>query len=121
VPQTAAGPVRYVSRLPPASVLEGQVRGPAVSFLKRYQGDSFGGYRVGDQLVGMRRTGHGVHYEGRLSPDGNAIEGRWWIDPTGPGRRTEGLFTLRRHGAGTPPPVDERATAEPARRPWWPW
>ena len=46
----------------------------------------------------MQQEGHAVHYEGRLSPDGLEIEGRWWIDadPEYGTRRTEGLFVLRR-------------------------
>jgi hypothetical protein len=46
VPDAPAGPVRRVSHLPAASVLEGVRRGQAVSFLKTYQGASFGGYKA---------------------------------------------------------------------------
>ena len=98
VPEAPAGPIRYVSNLPTTATLEGVRRGQRVSFLKTYQGTSFGGYKVGDKLVGVRMDGHSVHYEGQLSPDGLVIEGRWWIDAD-PGygtRRTEGLFMLRR-------------------------
>jgi hypothetical protein len=97
LPDAPAGPIRYVSHLPSGSVLEGQCKGPVVAFLKTYQGTSFSGYKAGDRLVGTERKGHSVHYEGRLSPDGLAIEGRWWIDadPRAGTLRAEGLFSLR--------------------------
>jgi hypothetical protein len=93
-----ADPIRYISRLPSGSVLEGRCKGPIVYFLKTYQGSSFSGYKAGDQLLGIEKEGHGVHYEGSLSPDGLELEGRWWIDadPEYGMRRTEGLFLLRR-------------------------
>jgi hypothetical protein len=97
-PDAPATPIRYVMHLPPDSELEGWVKGPEVSFLKFYMGDQYGGYLIGDSVVGFQHAAHVVHYTGRLSTDGEAIEGRWWIDPT-PGRgarRTEGSFTLRR-------------------------
>jgi hypothetical protein len=97
-PDAPAGPIRYVSRLPAESALEGRRQGQVVSFLKTYQGTSFDGYKVGDQFLGAEKAGHSVHYEGRLSPDGRTIEGRWWIEADqeeGTGR-AEGYFTLRR-------------------------
>jgi hypothetical protein len=102
VPDAAAGPIRYVSHLPTASALEGRCSGKTVYFVKTYQGTSFGGYKVGDKLVGVQKDGHAVHYEGYLSSDGLVIEGRWWIDADqeyAP-RRSEGLFTLRRSEEG---------------------
>ena len=97
-PDEPAAPIRYLSHLPPASALEGWVRGTALYFLKTYQGTHTGGFAVGDRLVGHRIEGHAVHYSGKLSPDGLEIEGRWWIDPLceSGGRRTEGSFALRR-------------------------
>jgi len=98
VPAVPGAPIRYVSHLPSNSDLEGRRTGQAVFFLKTYQGTSFGGYKVGDQLLGIQKDGHVVHYEGQLSPDGLVIEGRWWIDadPAYATRRTEGTFLLRR-------------------------
>jgi hypothetical protein len=121
VPDAPSGPIRYVSHLPPESALEGRVNGNDVYFLKTYQGASFGGYRVGDKLVGQKKAGHSVHYRGQLRPDATEIEGVWWIeaDPDGGTRRTEGLFTLRRQeGSGSPA---EQAPSEsvPGRHPWW--
>jgi hypothetical protein len=98
VPAVRGAPIRYVSHLPTHSALEGRRTGQTVFFLKTYQGTSFGGYKVGDQLVGIQKDGHAVHYEGQLSPDGLVIEGRWWIDadPAYATRRTESTFLLRR-------------------------
>jgi hypothetical protein len=117
----APGPIRYVSHLPPNSTLQGRRTGQTVSFLKSYQGTSFGGYRVGDHLVGVRKAGHEVHYEGRLSSDGLVIEGQWWIDadPAAGTPRTEGLFHLRHSEAGEPPSEPPAPGSEKEKRPWW--
>jgi hypothetical protein len=121
VPDVASGPIRYVSHLPPNSILRGRRTGQTIYFLKTYQGTSFGGYRVGGNLLGIRKADHEVHYEGQLSPDGLVIEGRWWIDadPAARTPQTEGLFHLRRTEASDtssaqPPPVSEKE-----KRPWW--
>jgi hypothetical protein len=99
-PEAPVAPVRYVSHLPPESTLEGWIRGPGLYFLKSYQGVSFGGFRLGDRVVGEEIEDPTVHYSGRVGPGGEEIEGRWWIDPTpeAGGRRTEGSFILRRRG-----------------------
>jgi hypothetical protein len=98
-PDAPATPIRYVTHLPPDSALEGEVKGPDVCFLKSYIGAHYGGYLIGDRpVLGFRLEGHLVHYRGRLSSDGEAIEGRWRINPS-PGagaRRTKDLFILRR-------------------------
>ncbi len=98
IPDAPSGPIRYISQLPAESVLEGRCLGARVSFLKTYQGTSFGGYKVGNQLIGVQKTGHAVHYEGQLSSDGLTMEGRWWIDgdPAQGTQRVEGYFALGR-------------------------
>jgi hypothetical protein len=96
--------------LPPNSDLQGLVKGLEVYFLKTYLGTHYGGYQVGDKLVGFQHAAHAVHYGGRVSSDGEEIEGKWWIDAT-PGsgtRQTEGSFTLRRQEG------DELSTEEVA-------
>ena len=105
VPDAPASPIRYVSHLPPNSSLQGRRTGQTVYFLKTYQGTSFGGYQIGNQLLGIQKASHKVHYEGQLSPDGLVIEGRWWIDsdPVSATPQTEGLFHLRRAEAGAIP------------------
>jgi hypothetical protein len=119
LPDAPPGPIRYVSHLPSGSVLEGRRKGQVVYFLKTYRGTTFSGYKAGDQLLGVQKEGHAVHYEGRLSRDGLVIDGRWWIeaDPAYGSRRTEGLFSLRRQGQ--PPDRGQAPTAERADRPWW--
>ncbi|MFI5456774.1 MAG: hypothetical protein ACHRXM_15110 [Isosphaerales bacterium] len=97
-PDAPATPIRYVTHLPPDSALEGWVKDLEVYFLKAYEGTHYGGYQIGDKLVGFQKAAHVVHYGGRVSSDGEEIEGKWWIEDTpghGP-RRAEGAFTLRR-------------------------
>ncbi len=98
IPDAPAGSIRYITHLPPDSHLEGRRNERVVSFVKSYLGTTYSGYKVGDKMLGTKKEGHDVHYEGKLSSDGLEIEGRWWIDPD-PNhgtRRAEGLFTLRR-------------------------
>ena len=97
-PDAPATEVRYVTHLPPDSALEGWVRGLEVYFKKTCEGAHYGGYLIGDKLVGYQNAVHVVHYGGRISSDGQEIEGKWWIEETpgdGP-RRAEGTFTLER-------------------------
>ncbi len=121
VPDAPDGPIRYVSHLPPNSTLQGRRTGQTVYLLKSYQGTSFGGYQVGDQLVGIQKGGHQVHYEGQLSPDGLILEGRWWIDPDPalgtPG--SEGLFHLHRLEAGESLSAKAVPSEGEKKRPWW--
>lgn len=102
-PDAPATPIRYVTHLPADSALQGWVEGPEVYFLKCYLGTHYGGYQVGDKIVGFEKTAHAVHYAGRLSPDGEVIEGRWWISsvPAEGIRRAEGSFTLRREAGAS--------------------
>jgi hypothetical protein len=97
-PESPNAPIRARSELAPLSLLEGHVRGRDVYFLKRYLGECFFGYQVGDRRVGQTTDAHAVHYRGRLAGDGRSLAGRWWIDTETPGGvvRTEGEFELRR-------------------------
>jgi hypothetical protein len=101
VPDAPGAPVRSVTQLPSASVLEGSVRGRFVSFRKIYRGEHFSGYRVGDRYVGVVLEHHVVHYQGELNDSGTEIQGNWWIEPArgAGGRRAEGSFWLRRLAA----------------------
>jgi hypothetical protein len=121
VPDGAPGPIRCVSHLPPNSILQGRRTGQAVYFLKTYQGIAFGGYRVGNQLLGVRKADHAVQYEGQLSSDGQVIEGRWRIDadPVAGTLQTEGLFHLRRAEVGEPPSAQPATVVEKEKRAWW--
>jgi hypothetical protein len=97
-PDAPATEIRYVTHLPSDSALEGWIKGLDVYFLKSYEGTHYGGYQIGDFIVGHQNEAHVVHYGGRVSSDGQKIEGKWWIEETpedGP-RRGEGTFTLER-------------------------
>ena len=98
LPREISGPIRFVTHLPTDSVLDGQVEGSTVAFVKTYRGQSYSGYKVGDAIVGGHSENHCVQYRGRLGPDGATLEGRWWIDAD-PERliaRAEGSFSLHR-------------------------
>lgn len=90
--------IRAESVLPSDSLLNGEIEGLAIRFRKTYQGQFFSGYRVGDVRVGITGEDHEVYYQGRISPDGMEIEGKWLLreglDHDGP--RAEGGFYLRR-------------------------
>jgi hypothetical protein len=98
VPEAGNSPIRYIWTVPAESLLEGSVKGESVYFLKTYEGTCFGGYRVGEKLVGEESAAHSVHYSGQLDPDGLVIEGKWWIEANRERQtpRTEGHFNLRR-------------------------
>jgi hypothetical protein len=97
-PEADPDAIRYVSHLPAESTVEGWVRDDSIYLLKTYEGAHFGGYKVGDRVLGHVVESHSVHYRGKLSPDGREIEGHWWIESEGgPGSsRNEGSFLLRR-------------------------
>jgi hypothetical protein len=96
-------PVMAEVELPADSLLDGEVDGDAVRFLKVYQGRYFTGYRVGSLRVGIFGEGQEVHYRGLLSPEGNEIEGQWLLHgvPEKGMVRTEGAFVLRRETANS--------------------
>jgi hypothetical protein len=94
-PDAPREPILATSIFPPYSTVEGDVRGRTVSFVKRYLGELFSGWRIGDCLIGTTKAGHEVRFRGTLSDDGNSIEGRWWVDESD-GPRLEGGFRLQR-------------------------
>jgi hypothetical protein len=103
VPAAPSAPIRALTGLHPDSRLVGRVEGNVVSFVKTYLGASFHGYKVGDIILGAETAGHDVQYQGKLSPDRQTIEGRWWIDADSSRghSRCDGLFSLRRETAQT--------------------
>jgi hypothetical protein len=120
LPDAPATAIRSLSHLPPDSQLAGRCDGRVVSFVKSYVGTSFSGFKVGDKLVGMEAEGHAVSYQGKLSSDGEQIEGRWWIDadPKRGTSRSDGFFKLRR----VPRAEQSQADGQPkaaADRAWW--
>ena len=97
-PDAPRGPIRAATHVPEFSTLEGSVEGRCVRFVKRYLGDHFSAWKIGDRLVGTTQEEQVVHYSGTLSDDGDSLEGRWWVEGRGrkgPGR-TEGSFLLHR-------------------------
>jgi hypothetical protein len=102
-PEVPEGPIVAEIKLSKSSSVEGQVEGqvegPSVRFLKTYDGPHFAGYRIGDLRVGVLGQDQEVEYSGRLSRDGQEIEGRWHLsDSIHPlwESRHEGGFYLRR-------------------------
>jgi hypothetical protein len=97
-PDTPQAQLRSANRLPSQSFLEGSVTGRSVTFIKKYQGDSFSGFRVGDRYVGAVISDHAVHYQGLLNDDATRIEGKWWIPPNPEqgGIGCNGFFILNR-------------------------
>ncbi len=95
-PDAPATGVRYVTHLSAGRFwpLHGWVDGPEVYFKKNYRGTHYGGYQIGDKLVGFEKESHAVHYGGRVSSDGQEIEGKWWIEDTAGDatRPAEGAF-----------------------------
>lgn len=91
-------PVRAELIIPADSEVDGEVADGAVRFLKRYRGPFFTGYRLGDSVrVGVTGENPEVFFGGRLSADGDCIEGRWRLPTSGnPLMRNEGEFVLRR-------------------------
>jgi hypothetical protein len=67
---------RYPTHFPPDSDLQGWVQSTQVYFRKTHQGTHYGGYQVGDNLVGFQTVAHVVHYGGRVSSNGEEIEGK---------------------------------------------
>jgi hypothetical protein len=91
------GPITTRSVLPKESILEGTVSGEFVRFRKRYQGESFHSFQVGDKEIGHTTPGHAVEYSGRFSVDGSTISGQWRIHEPGAARGClKGGFELRR-------------------------
>jgi hypothetical protein len=98
LPDAPTEPIQYVWHLPQHSVLAGWVRGATVYFVKTYRGIHYGGYQIGNVIVGHQTEDHAVQYRGKLSPGRDEIEGTWWIDESGEpvGRRSGGSFVLQR-------------------------
>jgi hypothetical protein len=100
-PSAPPGPIVTESHLPPDSIIEGDVHGQSVQFLKTYQGQHSAGLRIGETRMPLQiASQHQVQYHGQVSPDGQEIEGRWSIlsgsDEDSTRVRSEGSFVLRR-------------------------
>jgi hypothetical protein len=94
-PDAGSAPIRYKSKLSSQSIIEGTVDGDMVRFVKKYQGDHYGCFVVGNREVGCTRPGHSVNYHGRVKDQGLHIEGTWTIlQPNS--RPVQGTFVLKR-------------------------
>jgi hypothetical protein len=76
-PGALRSPIQANWRLPEFSTLEGEITGRQVRFVKRYIGESFAGWRIGEKLVGETVTDRADEYAGMIEADGNSIEGHW--------------------------------------------
>ena len=76
-PEAPLGPVVAEIHLPESSIIEGDVEDQSVRFIKTYQGEHEAGYRIGGMRMRWNTDTHQVQYQGRLSPNGQEIEGYW--------------------------------------------
>jgi hypothetical protein len=87
------GEAEVLSTLPEHSIVEGEVAGRVVTFVKRYQGNTTTNVWLADapgkQAMTFDAPGHDVHYLGTLDAAGTELAGHWSI----PGRH--GLPALR--------------------------
>jgi len=91
------GEVEILAELPEHSVVEGEVNGRVVDFIKTYQGPTHTSVRLaGKGEMVFEMTGHAVRYLGTLSTDGAEITGHWTIEPKDGARLMRDRFTLRR-------------------------
>lgn len=94
------GEVEILAELPEHSVVEGEVHGRVVNFMKTYQGPTHTSVRLaGKGEMVFEMTGHAVRYLGTLSTDGAEIAGHWTIEPKDGARLMRDRFTLRRASA----------------------
>ena len=86
-----------VTTLPESSVIEGDVVGGTVTFVKRYQGVHRASLWIAGSAVDIETPDHCVQYRGLLEQGGAVIRGRWRIPPfDGDGEEATGAFELRR-------------------------
>lgn len=86
-----------MTSLPDRSVVEGEIAGDRVTFVKRYLGaQRTSGWNDGEEFH-LEVEGHRVLYAGRLDAQGEKIRGQWRIPSPFPGERDEvGAFELHR-------------------------
>ena len=80
VPHATAGSIHYLTRLPIDSSIQGRRDGQVISFVKKYAGECFGGYKAGGEIIGTQIGNHAVYYEGRLTYDNRELKGRWFVE-----------------------------------------
>lgn len=91
------GEAEVLSTLPERSIVEGEVTGRTVAFVKQYQGTSTTSIRVGNRkTVSIEVPGHQVFYRGAVDASGDEVAGTWSIPARSNGRSQRGRFMLRR-------------------------
>jgi hypothetical protein len=96
-PDAPLGRVMAETRLPAHSKIEGELEGRNLRFVKTYQGEHLAGFSFGGIRKLQKVEGHEVYYQGKVSPAGNEIEGRWQIlGADAQPIRAEGWFYLKR-------------------------
>jgi hypothetical protein len=91
------GEAEVLSSLPEHSVVEGEVDGRVVTFVKRYQGKTSTSVQLVDKpSIAFESPGYDVHYLGTLAPDGGELAGHWTIDSQQGGPPQRDRFVLRR-------------------------
>lgn len=86
-----------MSTLPEFSIIEGELDGRAVAFVKSYQGKSTTTVWVVDTATKtFESPGHQVNYLGTLDPKGEVMHGHWNMPPRGREKAMRDRFELRR-------------------------
>ena len=86
-----------MSTLPEFSIVEGEVEGRVVTFVKSYQGKSTTSVWVGDTATRtFEFPGHQVNYVGTLDVKGEVLHGHWSIPPRNGEKALRDRFELRR-------------------------
>lgn len=95
------GEAEVLSTLPEHSIVEGELTGRVVTFVKTYQGKSSTNVWVANRAsMTFEFPGHQVRYRGTLDPSGTEIAGHWSIAAQEAGPSLRDRFLLRR---ATPP------------------
>src|SRR5688500_7832241 len=91
------GDAEVLSTLPEHSVVEGEVEGRVVTFVKRYQGTTSTSVWVPDRAsMSFESPGHDVRYRGTLDAEGRELAGHWSIPGRDGAPEARGRFVLRR-------------------------
>lgn len=85
-------PVDVLTELPAESVIEGEVQGRAVTFVKSYRGTHRFTVWLREHSVSSQVDGHQVQYRGEADVEGRIVRGEWSILGGG----GSGAFELRR-------------------------
>ena len=100
-PDSPDGEIEYLSSLPNASLISGEVDGFSISFTKRYEGYLEIEYRLNGLSLIQDAQCENVMYTGKISDDFNLISGNWSISaPDDFATEISGNFQLERRAAG---------------------